>query len=132
MSKVLKYKIEKYLLNDEAEKTPAGIAKAIGRVGEEYEIEKILAETRPELLPRTSIFLPPRTDATIDELIEYIKPGIEKYGIQYIIDYSWHSSACGCMGPQNNDPLCPCRMNSEVYRRKTDILIAITARQQCP
>lgn len=35
---------------------------------------------------------------------------IDRGGLQALLDYEHHSFGCGCMGPRDGEPYCPCMM----------------------
>ena len=43
-------------------------------------------------------------------LVKRARPYIEKYGPKWLLEYEPWTDACGCMGPQDGEPLCHCKM----------------------
>lgn len=42
-----------------------------------------------------------------------------------ILSYTFVPSPCGCLGPQNDEPLCSCEMNTLMAEYKYDIAVQL-------
>ena len=62
------------------------------------------------------------SQCTLEELIIYAAPIYEKYGAAGIVNYKVYNHPCACMGPQDDQPLCPCQMQMFLYLNRTEVL----------
>jgi hypothetical protein len=65
--------------------------------------------------------VPYRTEATLDELVAYAQPIYDRDGVDAILALGYYPSACGCMGPQRGEPLCPCGMRAALVQQKVNV-----------
>lgn len=66
-----------------------------------------------------------RTSATIAELMEYARPILARSGIGGIISHEYLPAACGCMGPRDGFPLCPCGMRAALAANRDAVALAL-------
>jgi hypothetical protein len=86
-----------------------------------HEVYAVLVKLYPAQFGIPGVNVPPRTDATIDELVRYARPIYEREGVDGILTCEFWPSACGCMGPQRDEPLCPCQMRAQLYTHKAAV-----------
>ena len=55
-------------------------------------------------------------------LMKFAREFIDAWGIDKFMKMQNHASACGCVGPQDGDPLCPCEMHGQLITYKLAIL----------
>lgn len=62
-------------------------------------------------------------EATIDDLLKYVE-NRHRDGdiIEFLENYEYYPSACGCMGPRDGEPLCPCAMRAAVHQNKLTLI----------
>lgn len=122
MSKVTEYKVRK-AIESGAELDEQSLASITGRPQDE--VRQALMVLYPEQFAIPGVHVPrlagQRTEATLDELVTYAQPIYEQGGVDAILALEYHSSACGCMGPQRGEPLCPCQMRAQLYRHKAAV-----------
>ena len=87
-----------------------------------YEIDQTLIDLFPNEFKTPELDVPIRTTATLDELIDYARYIVECRGIQALVEYEYYPSPCGCMGPQDNEPLCPCGMRAALHDNKVAVI----------
>lgn len=85
------------------------------------EVHAVLVKLYPDQFGTPGVDVPKRTTATIDELVRYARPIAQHQGIDAILKWQHWPSACGCMGPRDGDPLCPCAMRSELAKNKAAV-----------
>ena len=123
ISKVTEFKVRKALEAGVALDETA-LIKATGRP--EHEVWLVLRHLYPEQFGIPGIDYavpPPRTEATITELVEYARPIYEREGIRGILEYETWVNACACMGPRDGDPLCPCRMRHALAQHRDKVAL---------
>lgn len=137
LDRVLRYKVEKALRegfkiersvkqtttswshDPVYEKCITDLAELVGRPHERGAVELLVEELIPDPNRRERV---PRDYATIEELVEYMRPMFEREGMDGLERARvYYSSACACMGPQGDDPLCPCAMRHAVHQNLDDI-----------
>jgi len=116
---VTEYKI-KNALESGFPMDPGGLAASTGRPISE--VREVLVRMFPDEFGTPGVDVPYRTTATIDELVSYAHGLVTHRGLQALVDWEYHPSACGCVGPQHGDPLCPCAMRAELARHKVAVL----------
>lgn len=85
------------------------------------EVHAALVKLYPDQFGTPGVDVPYRQTATIAELVTYARPIYERHGINAILTFEFFGSACGCTGPLDGDPLCPCAMRSELARNKAAV-----------
>jgi hypothetical protein len=55
-------------------------------------------------------------------LLDRAREMIEHDGIEGLMTYRYRPMACGCVGPQDGEPLCGCAMRWEMERNLMGIL----------
>jgi hypothetical protein len=85
------------------------------------EVLAVLIKLYPDQFGTPGVDVPPRTEATLDELVAYARSIYEHSGLDAILKLQNYASACGCMGPQRGEPLCPCGMRAQLYRDKAAV-----------
>jgi hypothetical protein len=85
------------------------------------EVHQVLVKLYPDQFGTPGVDVPYRETAPIAELVTYARPIYERHGIDAILTFEFFGSACGCMGPQDGDPLCPCAMRSELANNKAAV-----------
>ena len=118
MSRVTEYKVCKAIENGVPlhEET---LVMATQRPAQE--VHAVLVKMYPDQFGVPGVDVPVRTEATLDELVKYARYYFDKGGVEAILTYEFWSSACGCMGPQRGEPLCPCSMRAALYRNKAAV-----------
>ena len=123
ISKVTEFKVKKALeagvALDEAE-----LVKATGR--EPHEVYRVLVYLYPEkfgIAGRDYEEPPRRTSATIEELVAYARYIYDREGIRGILEYESYPHACGCMGPRDGEPLCPCAMSGALAQNRDEVAL---------
>lgn len=58
----------------------------------------------------------------LPELVEKAKWILENDGQKALEDYDPYLGPCGCMGPQGNDRLCPCRKSSVLKSNLVEVV----------
>jgi hypothetical protein len=120
MGRVTEYKVCKAIANG----TPVHeemLVKATQRPA--HEVLAVLIKLYPEQFGTPGVDTPPRTEATIDELVAYANRGYSKSVniIDAVLKLQNYASACGCMGPRDGDPLCGCMMRAQLYKHKAAV-----------
>ncbi len=118
MSRVTEYKVCKAIENgvpvDEQ-------ALVIATQRPQHEVLAVLVKLYPDQFGTPGLNVPYRTEATIDELVKYVRDWYARDGIDAILSYEFWPAACGCLGPQRGEPLCPCSMRAALYRNKAAV-----------
>lgn len=72
--------------------------------------------------------LPPNMseDQLIDALLTYADKSPHEYRL---LSYQHHFGVCGCVGPQNGDPLCPCVMSGWLESYRFDVALEYLKRK---
>ena len=94
-----------------------------------HEVHQVLVKLYPDEFGIPGVDVPYRTTATIDELVNYARPIAVRHGMDAILKWTHDSSACCCMGPRDGDPMCPCRMNSDLAQNKAAVAAKLMAEQ---
>lgn len=146
-SQVLRYKVEKALkegfkIERSVINTPtswtydpvydqciSNLATLVGRPHERGDVERLVEELVPDPNMRIKIS---RTYATIDELVEYARPIYDRGGMDELEKWRYTAGgACGCMGPQGLDPLCPCEMRESLAKNIDDVKMRLAEEANC-
>lgn len=117
--RVTEYKVRK-ALESGSPKDPDVLAASTNRPISE--VRKVLVRMFPDEFGTPSVDVPYRTTATIDELVAYAQGLVTHRGLQALVDWEYYPSACGCMGPRDGDPLCPCAMRAALAKHKIAVL----------
>ena len=117
--RVTRFKVMK-ALESGASKDVASLESITDRPADE--IQSVLVEMFPEEFGIPGVSVPRRTTATIDELVRYAQVIVNHRGIEELVDWEYWPSACGCMGPQDGEPLCPCAMRAQLAKNKVAVL----------
>lgn len=118
MSRVTEYKVCKAIA-DGAPVHEATLVELTQRPA--HEVYKVLVKLYPDQFGTPGVHVPARTEATIDELVQYARPIYEREGVDAILSYEFFGSACCCMGPRDGHPLCGCQMRAALYRNKAAV-----------
>jgi hypothetical protein len=117
--RVTDYKVRMALENG-ADRTVDGLVRVTNRP--EHEVRSVLVELFPEEFGTPGVNVPYRDTATIDELVAYAQRIVDHQGIQALVDWEHWPRPCGCMGPRDGEPLCPCRMRGQLAHHKVAVL----------
>jgi len=85
------------------------------------DVRRALVDLYPEQFGTPGVDVPYRTEATLDELVAYAQPIYDRDGVDAILALGYYPSACGCMGPQRGEPLCPCGMRAALVQQKVNV-----------
>lgn len=118
MSRVTEYKVRK-AIEAGAELDERTLAVITARPQDE--VRRALVELYPEQFGTPGVDVPYRTEATLDELVAYAQPIYDRDGVDAILALEYYPSACGCMGPQRGEPLCPCSMRAALVQQKVNV-----------
>ena len=55
-------------------------------------------------------------------LVLYTKRLVEYRGLEYLLTFKSYNAGCGCLGPQGDEPLCPCAMGSALQKHLVEII----------
>jgi hypothetical protein len=94
-----------------------------------HEVYAVLVKMYPSQFGIPGVDVPYRNTATLDELVVYARPIVEKFGIDSVLAYEYSADACGCVGPMNGDPLCPCGMRRELATHKSAVAARLMEEQ---
>ena len=94
-----------------------------------HEVHAVLVKMHPEMFGTPGVDVPYRKTATIAELVNYARPIAALHGIDSILEWTHYSHACGCMGPQDDNPLCPCGMKAALSQYKAEVAAQLMAEQ---
>ena len=86
-----------------------------------YEVHAVLVKLYPEQFGTPGVDVPPRTEATLDELVTYARDIYSRGGVDAILGWEFWPSACCCMGPRDGYPLCGCGMRGQLYTHKAAV-----------
>jgi hypothetical protein len=86
-----------------------------------HEVYQVLVQLYPDQFGTPGVNAPPRTQATLDELVVYAQSIYDRGGVDAILEWQFWPSACACMGPQRGEPLCPCMMRAQLYTHKAAV-----------
>lgn len=129
MSRVTEYKVRK-AIEAGAELDEHTLAVITARPQDE--VRQALMVLYPEQFAIPGVHVPrlaeQRTEATLDELVAYAQPIYDQGGVDAILALEYHPSACGCMGPQRGEPLCPCSMRAALANQKLNVSILLLER----
>ena len=117
----MKYNVTEYFVKKALKNgVPNDINQLVLSTGRpEHEVTQTLIEMFPDIHGTPGLNTPYRTSATIEELILYAKSMVENNGIDWLINFKYYPNPCGCLGPINDEPLCPCNMKNELFKNKT-------------
>lgn len=86
-----------------------------------HEVLAVLIKLYPDQFGTPEVDVPPRTEATLDELVKYARDIYSHGGVDAILEWEYWPSACCCMGPRDGHPLCGCRMRAQLYTHKAAV-----------
>lgn len=55
-------------------------------------------------------------------LVDMTKKIINARDLEFLINFKSSNDGCGCLGPQGDDPLCPCAMHYALEEHLVEIL----------
>ena len=127
-NRVTEYKVCKALAEG-VDRTVSALVTATARP--ESEVLDVLVKLYPDQFGTPGVNIPYRTTATVAELVAYVKTWrhYQDVGIDAVLEFKHYPQACGCMGPQDGNPLCGCAMQGELERQKTAVAAALLAEQ---
>lgn len=62
------------------------------------------------------------SEELMNALVEKAKRIEEFYDLKTLLNYEHFASPCGCLGPQDGQPLCQCQMSSELDKKLPFVL----------
>lgn len=126
VSAVIKFKVEK-AIKEGCEPDAKKLAAWINRPDALSEIEELYPDMvfiarfgQPEPIPGSR------------SLLDYANEIVQHGGIDALVNFEHYSNACGCMGPRDGYPLCPCSMSAKLANCKKDVLNEILGKKVNP
>ena len=83
-----------------------------------HEVYQVLVKLYPDQFGIPGRNIPPRKEATLEELVTYARDIYNQGGVDAILKWEYWPQACCCIGPRDGDPLCGCGMRAQLYAHK--------------